>query len=568
MASKKKSSRPPRTPQSSAVRKRVPANKKPGVSRTHVIVNGSERAAPKFATRVRDANARDRVEVTLDLKAPDLPGADALPRDSLTPQELEMRYGASADDIAKVTSMLRRYGLEVTHSSRLTRSMKVVGTAKQIETAFQTRLGIYKDASGRDFRDREGTYAVPKDLESLVTAVIGLGQRRVARRRSSTVTQPVSTVAPLGPADLEQLYVFPPGAAAGEVIGIAEFGGGYFANDLQAYCRKFRRPVPTINAIAVNAPAYTLQQILALPNAQRKDELDSSIEVMMDIELIAGLCSGAKLNVYFASFDQQGWVNLLNRAIEDRPTALSVSWGLAEDDSDWSPAARAAINRRLNTAALLGINVCAAAGDDGSGDEETDGRFHVDFPAASPFVLAVGGTQINGGLSPANEVVWWKSPGRRTPQGGGATGGGVSVLMRRPAWQAVKIRSLNSGNFDGRVVPDIAALAGHPLFDLITFGHDAPNGGTSASAPLWASLLARLDANLPAAKRRRGASRLLYLPLDRSTVGASSCNDITSGNNASMPQPGRGYRAGVGFDAVSGWGTPRGTDLLTALPRV
>ncbi len=302
------------------------------------------------------------------------------------PQELEMRYGASADDIAKVTSMLRRYGLEVTHSSRLTRSMKVVGTAKQIETAFQTRLGIYKDASGRDFRDREGTYAVPKDLEGLVTAVIGLGQRRVARRRSSTVTQAVSTVAPLGPADLEQLYAFPPGAAAGEVIGIAEFGGGYFAKDLQAYCGKFRRPVPTINAIAVNAPAYTLQQILALPNAQRKDELDSSVEVMMDIELIAGLCSGAKLNVYFASFDQQGWVNLLNRAIEDRPTALSVSWGLAEDDSDWSAAARAAIDRRLNTAALLGISVCAAAGDDGSGDEETDGRFHVDFPAASPFV--------------------------------------------------------------------------------------------------------------------------------------------------------------------------------------
>ena len=143
--------------------------------------------------------------------------------------------------------------------------------------------------------------------------------------------------------------------------------------------------------------------------------------------------------------------------------SLSVSWGLAEDDSEWSAAARDAINNRLNAAALLGITVCVASGDDGSGDEETDSRAHVDFPSSSPFVLGVGGTMIEGTLNPQSERVWWEAPGRRTRNGGGATGGGVSALNPRPKWQTPRIPSLNKGSIVGRIVPDVAALAGQSL---------------------------------------------------------------------------------------------------------
>ena len=130
---------------------------------------------------------------------------------------------------------------------------------------------------------------------------------------------------------------------------------------------------------------------------------------------------------------------------------------------------------------------CASrAGDDGSADEETDGRAHIDFPASSPHALAVGGTMLSG----ATDVVWWESPGERTGSGGGATGGGVSVVFPRPSWQDVQITSINAGSIDGRVIPDIAALAGPPLYDLIFAGQDQPNGGTSASTPLWAALIA------------------------------------------------------------------------------
>jgi kumamolisin len=166
------------------------------------------------------------------------------------------------------------------------------------------------------------------------------------------------------------------------------------------------------------------------------------------------------------------------------------------------------------------------------------------------------------------EVTWWESPGQRAG-GGGATGGGVSTVFPRPAWQTVRVKSLNSGSIDGRVAPDIAALSGSPYYDLILLGKDAPNGGTSASAPLWAALIARVNANLPASKQQRFLTPLLYQNGGNGKpIGQSSTRDITSGNNVSNPQPGKGYKAGVGYDAVTGWGVPDGVKLLNALAAV
>jgi len=173
---------------------------------------------------------------------------------------------------------------------------------------------------------------------------------------------------------------------------------------------------------------------------------------------------------------------------------------------------------------------------------------------------------ITGTTTHANETAWWQSPGRRTKKGGGATGGGVSVLYARPQWQDVSVKSLNTGSIDGRVVPDVTALAGPPLYDLVLMGKDAPNGGTSASTPLWAALLARINARLSAAKQQRFVTPLLYQTGPRGrTMGQAACHDITTGQNASHPHPDKGYHAGPGFDAVSGWGTPKGTALLAAL---
>ncbi|MFC4527078.1 S8/S53 family peptidase [Dyella halodurans] len=536
---------------------------------SYVELPGSERPPNATAKRVGDADQQARVEVTIGLRGPALPGANDLPAKPLSLAEFEGKYASAKADADKVAQVLTSLNLQVEDISLAGRSMRVSGTVAAMEAAFGLKLGLYESATQGRYRGREGVIHVPSELKDIVTGVFGLDERRVARRKPKIGARAVGAPAPLGPSDLETRYAFPDGDAAGQRIAIAEFDGGYFPDDVSAYCNKFGRPIPQVTVIPVGKEALTLAQIKALPKAKQTAELDSSGEVLMDVQIVAGLCPGASIDVYFAPFTQKGWVDLLNKVTANGaglPVALSVSWGMPEDDPSWSAAARAAINDRLQAAALLGITVCIAAGDDGSGDEIADGRAHVDFPSSSPFTLSVGGTMLVGSSTQATEEVWWESPGRRTSDGGGATGGGVSIYFERPSWQNVSVNSINNGSLPGRVIPDVAALAGPPYYDLIFLGQPSPSGGTSASTPLWAALLARIQSALPSHKPPQFLTPLLYgSQAGNPSLGVTACHDITVGQNASSPQPGQGYSAGQGYDAVSGWGTPIGTSLLTAL---
>ncbi len=529
---------------------------------SHVTLPGSERPAKRGATRVRDIEQEAQVEVTVTLRGPELPGADQLPAGTLSPAEFASTYGADEQDAARVADVLGSYGLTVRQVDLAGRSVVASGPVRAIESAFKPGLGVYHSRTQGEYRGREGAVHIPAPLDGIVTGVFGLDQRCVARRKRTAATavpamRIANVLAPLGPDDLEAHYSFPAGDGSGQTVAVAEFGGAYLADDVARYAARYGRPVPSITVVSVNSTP---------PTVDSNPAQDATSEVMMDVQILAGLCPGAQISVLFATFDQKGWVDLLNRVIADRPVALSVSWGAPEDAPDaWSCAARTAVNERLAAAAMLGITVCVAAGDDGSGDEMDDGRAHVDFPASSPFVLSVGGTMLTGTPTSAAEQVWYQAPGRRAA-GGGATGGGVSTCFSRPAWQGVQIASVNPGSIDGRVVPDVAALAGSPMYHVILAGSDTAIGGTSASAPLWAALITRVNAELPEPQRQRFITPLLYQRgPDGATRGAEACRDITEGQNASYPSPGVGYSATPGFDAVSGWGTPVGTRLLSVL---
>jgi kumamolisin len=526
----------------------------------HVSLAGSERPRGADAERIGDVSPDEQIEVTVTLSGPALP--ELPPGQTISREQLEREHGADSQSIAKVTEVLEGYGLRVQETSALTRSLRVSGTAAQMEAAFSAGLGTYRNAEQGEFRGREGELQIPAELDGLITGVFGLDQRRVAHRRHGATA---TLDAPVSPAQLAAHYSFPAGTGAGQTVAIAEFGGGYFAEDLTAFCAKQGTPVPKVTPVSVNgAPILTLAQIQAMPQRDQQNQLDDSIEVNMDIQIVAGLAHGAELIVFFSTFDEKGWVDLINQLVEGKPASAvtcSVSWGLAEDDPSWSKGAVQAIDQRLQQAAALGITFCVAAGDDGSADQESDGRAHVDFPGSSPHVLSVGGTMISG----ETDVVWWESPGERTQNGGGATGGGVSTVFPRPSWQDVSVASINPGSIDGRVVPDIAALAGPPLYDLVFMGQDQPNGGTSAATPTWASLIALLAAAPSGAWKPSFLAPLLYQNgADGRSVGAEGCIDVTSGDNTSSTL-GKGYAAGPGFDAVSGWGVPDGGALLSAL---
>jgi kumamolisin len=523
---------------------------------------------------VRDVDPNSHIEVTVNLRAPALPPTENMPEKPLKLDQFVKEYGASDDTIRKVEETLRSHGLHIEGVGPTHRSLRVSGSAAAMESAFQGGVGIYASAAQGEFRAREGSLNIPSELDGFVESVVGLDQRRVAERSAAAAAP---ALAPLTPADIEARYNFPGGQAANQKIAIAEFGSplqsgsflppAFFPDDVTSFCQSQGRPVPGITTVPVNLAPLTPAQFNSLPTQLQNDVFDESAEVMMDVEIVATLCSKADISVYYATWDQKGWLDLIEKVTGDQPVTLSISYGLAEDSPDWEPAVLQAINSALQAAAMVGITVCVSSGDDGTNCDMPDSRAHVEFPGCSPFVLSVGGTMLTEAGGEQQEVVWWESPGRRTGNGhSGATGGGVSTIFPRPAWQTVNIQSLNPQSIQGRVVPDIAGLAGPPLYAGVLNGQPFPDGGTSASAPMWASLLACVNAQLPPGKKQRFIAPLLYQNAPRGgTIGAAGCVDIVSGNNASHPKPGKGYQAQKGYDAVTGWGVPNGKALLEAL---
>jgi kumamolisin len=352
------------------------------MNKTHVVLTGSKRRRNEEAIRVGSVDPDRIMEVTIDLRGPKLPGADEVPMKSLSKEELAAKYGASKEDAAKVTKALKAYKLKVEEVSLLTGSMRISGKASAMGAAFRPKLATYRSKEQGDYVGREGTIKIPSELKGIVTGVFGLDQRKMARRKGRT-TRAVAMaegLAPLTPADLEKRYNFPPGDGAGQTIAIGEFGGAYVLEDIRDFARRFNLPEANVRWVPVNAPAYEINRISTLPLRERKQRLDETKEVTMDVQIVAGLCPRANISVLFATLDERGWVELLNKVIEENPVAVSVSWGFAEDDPGWSRGALDSINDRLNAVRLLGITACISSGDDGSGDGLDDGRAHVDFP--------------------------------------------------------------------------------------------------------------------------------------------------------------------------------------------
>jgi len=558
---------------------------------THIDLPGNNRAPKRGAARLGPADPNQPVEITVVLRGiKEQPEPDPLVA-PIPIADLEREYGTAPADIKLVTRVLtsKPYGLKVIDTSPGARTIDFAGTVSQMNKAFEVDLGVYETAKQGKYRGREGDIRIPRELGGVVQAVLGLDERQVARRRQAKARTAAAAAvgAAQGPADLEQRYAFPAGTAAGQSIGILEFGGGYWESDLQIYCKTVsKRPQPKVTVVPVGLQSLSLQQIQAMQDPQAQaNAYDASGEVNMDVQVVAGLCPAANILVYFAPFSQRGWANVLKKAVHDPngPKFISVSWGAPEDVDDLSPAAIAAIDLALKTAANAGVTVCSSSGDDGAGDAVNDGKAHCDFPAISRYVLAVGGTMFPGGQA---EQTWWDTPGARTgtKAGGGSSGGGRSTVSPAPAWQNVDVVSVRTGQAAGRCIPDVAALAGEPLYNLIFFGGPSPNGGTSASTPLWASLLARIAATLPAGRKVGFLTPLLYQTAATGRpLGASVCTDIQVGNNddlvyadptATPPinfKAVAGYQAGQGYDAVTGWGVPNGVALqgaLTAGPAV
>jgi hypothetical protein len=342
-------------------------------------------------------------------------------------------------------------------------------------------------------------------------------------------------------------------------------------------------------------------------------------ETTQDVCISASAAPGANVGVYFSSGTQAGWVDMIHRAIHpdagdypagvNPPSVISSSFYISGGDdpyalADWgvTTAMINAVHAAFQDAALQGVTVCIACGDYGSNsvvgkyivsyDESTntytyggDGNAHVQYPASDPWVLSVGGTTL-GGNTAGSPPPWvefvWNDPAAPPPiVEWGTTGGGVSDFFPLPSYQvsASVPNSINLAadpsyppfNTTGRGVPDVAANASYNSgYSGLYFAGSSNwyyGNGTSASSPLWAGFIALVNSNL--GFNVGFVNPILYAlgssvfnpinPLNPSLPQLSGCP--TDNSNSTIA----GYPAGPGWDACTGWGSPNGQELLTAL---
>jgi len=541
-------------------------------SRKMVSITGSEKQPLKDARVVAPAPSDERLEVTVRVRPrialpqpQEMLKFSGAPLEQLTHEQYEERYGSDAKDLALVAKFATEYNLSVVRESAARRSVILAGTVANFNRAFGVSLKTYAYPNGT-YRGRTGPVQVPVELATVIEGVFGLDNRPVAKRHSSSPHAVADGARPFTAAELGKIYNFPQGLdGSGQTIGIIELGGGYRPSDLDAYFSNLGLPTPTVIPVSVDGGT----------NAPSSADSDDA-EVVLDIQVAGAAAPGAKFVVYFAPNDaaSNGFLDAVTKAIHDtenNPSIISISWGGPEDTSTTN--FQVQFDKALQAAALLGITVCVAAGDNGAADvgpKAWDGKAHVDFPSASPFALSCGGTRLitaNGAISA--ESVWNQNAADLSPGAGpegsfGSGGGGVSGAFPQPAYQqqAHVPASLNQVGFKGRGVPDVTG-DGDPDtgYNILVDGQQLQEGGTSAVAPLWAALIALINQKL---KGRVGFvnPQLYALP-----TGSGAFHDVSMGNNRVSFQQFKniGYDAGPGWDAASGLGSPDGTALSRVL---
>src|SRR4051794_28051896 len=316
--------------------------------------------------------------------------------------------GADPDDIATVRDVLQQEGLTVTEVDAASRRVQARGDVATLERVFGTTLEQVESpdpfrGTPVAHRQRTGRLAVPAPLADVVVAVLGLDDRPQGRARFRPAAAARTSYTPL---ELGRVYRFPEGTdGSGQTLAILELGGGYTQADLDAYWAQIGlADPPTVTAVGVDGGT----------NAPEGDPNGADGEVLLDIEVAGALAPGAHLVVYFAPNTDRGFLDALSTAVHaaPTPTVVSISWGQSEDE--WTGQARTAMDEALADAAVLGVTVCVAAGDDGSRDNASDPQAHVDFPASSPHALACGGTTLQADAASGavqSEVVWFHGIG-------------------------------------------------------------------------------------------------------------------------------------------------------------
>jgi len=493
-------------------------------------------------------------------------------RTPLSRADFAKQHGADPAELAAVEKFAKSQGLTVVESRPDRRSVVVRGTTSAMNKAFGVELQNYDSPRG-SYHSHTGPVHLPGAMAGSVEAVIGLDNRPVPARHYSTAGtrnpnalrkrkmpsangDPANTQ-PLSPQQVAQLYNFPAGTGAGQTIGIYEMEtqdgqAGYTIQDITASMQAFGGNLQVPAPIDVSVDGVT--------NSGQSDG-----ETGLDITVASAIAQGATIAVYFTGGTSQSIIHALQQMIHPsagapQPNIISISYGWGPDDASadsFSDQEYQQIDQLFQDAAGLFITVLVSSGDSGAFIADQT-QAQTSFPASDPWVTACGGTtvgNVNGGTF--TEYVW-NDQGAGGP---GATGGGISARFPVPGYQnnvALPVR--NGTNQPGRGLPDLSGNASENsgYMQVINGSAPQPVGGTSAVAPLYAGLIALINANL-------GSKAGFLNPVLYASNGVFRNISGPPGPADNSFNGVQGYPATAGWNACTGLGAADGTALQNSL---
>ena len=450
----------------------------------------------------------------------------------LSVQEFTERFGPTEEDYAAVIRFAEQNGLTVTGTSPNRMVVDVTGSVADIERAFQVTMGSYQHPTEqRTFYspDREPS----PDLRVPLWHISGLDNFSIphpASLRRDAAAKPGTTGS--GPSgyflgsDMRAAYY---GGTAltgkGQSVGLLEFLG-YNITDVSNYFTKVKQ-TNTVTVTGVSTDGSSLSC------TRRCDDTEQVLDIEEAISMAPGLSS---VRVYVSDTSD---VSIFNKMATDNISkTLSCSWG-------WSPADPTSDDPIFKEFAAQGQNLFVASGDSGA-----YGRRSSDvYPADDAYVTSVGGTDLTtssaGGL--------WKSETAWPDSGGGISPNNIAI----PSYQTTTgvITTANKGSKTLRNSPDVAAEANTDNYICYDGTCAGGWGGTSFAAPRWAAFVALVN--------QQSGTSLGFINPAIYTIGLGSSystdfHDMTSGSNGT-------YSTQKGYDLVTGWGSPNGAGLITAL---
>lgn len=328
--------------------------------------------------------------------------------------------------------------------------------------------------------------------------------------------QPKDTPAGFGPGDLQSAYNLPSAGSTTTVAIVDAFDDPTAESDLAVYRQQYGLPPCT----TANGCFKKIDQ----RGGTSYPPADSgwSGEISLDVDMVSAICPTCK--ILLVESDDNFLDNLgaaVNQAVAQGAKYVSNSYGGSES-SDESQGDDAYYHHP-------GVVVTASSGDDGYGTS---------YPAASPFVTSVGGTSLVKDTSVSrgwSESVW------------DGAGSGCSAYEAKPSFQ-------QDTGCARRTIADVSAVADPNTGVAVYFGGWHVYGGTSASAPIIASVYA-LGGTPPADSEPNS------FPYDH----PAELNDVTSGDNGGC-SPAYLCTAGSGYDGPTGLGTPNGVAAFRSGP--